>query len=298
MPLRRIVVGVDFTPASEIATARATELAETHGAALVLVHAGAVTDAPDVPASMQATVDAYLAVRSDTLASDRARLDALQARLAAAGLAVSHVVVDRHADDALVETATEVGADLVLTGARERSSARRWLLGSVAEKVVRAAPCSVLCARGGDPDRGFSRIVVGTDFSDGGDRALARAVDVAEAGATIELVHCFQLGLWANAGAHAPALVDEYRELRAELTRDAEARGAAALAPFADRPLGFHFQLREDNPRDALREVATATHADLIVVGGYGKRGLQRWLLGSVAESVISDSPCSVLVAR
>jgi len=298
MPLRRIVVGVDFSPGSEVATERASELATSHGAELVLVHAGAVAEAPDVPASMQPTVDAYLDVLRDTLASDRARLDALQAKLVAAGVQVSHVVVDRDADDALVETATEIGADLVITGARDLSSARRWLLGSVAEKVVRAAPCSVLCARAGDPDRGFSRIVVGTDYSEGATLALARAVDVAEPGATIDVVHCFQLGLWPGAGVPSTDVVDAYRELRAELTRDAEARGRAAIARFADAKVTFRIALREDNPREALRAVAAEVHADLIVVGSHGRRGLRRWLVGSVAESVISDSPCSVLVAR
>lgn len=298
MPLRRIVVGVDFSPGSAVAVDRAAELAELHGAELVLVHAGAIADAPAVPPAMQPTVDSYLAVLADEQASDRARLDALQAQLAAAGVKATHVVVDRHADDALVETATELAADLVITGTREHSGPRRWFLGSVAEKVARAAPCSVLCARGGDPDRGFSRIVVGTDHSEGAALALARAVDVAERGATIELVHCFQLGLWAGDGVPSTALVEEYRELRAELHRDADARGQAAIAPFAGADVRFHVQLRENDPRDALREVAGELSADLIVVGSHGRRGLQRWLLGSVAESVIGDSPCSVMVAR
>lgn len=298
MPLRRIVVGIDFSPASDIAAARAVELAQGHGAELVLVHAGAVDDAPEVPAAVQPAIDARLAQRAAERAGDRERLAALDQQLAAAGVRVSHVVIDDHADDALVETATQVGADLVVTGARELSGARRFFLGSTAEKVVRAAPCSVLCARGGDPDRGFSRVIVGTDFSDAGANALARAVDVAEPGATIELVHSFQQTALLPVASHATQLVDDYRELEAELHRDLEARGAAAIAVHAGARATFRFHLRDDNPRDALRELATEHAADLVVVGNHGKRRLQRWLLGSVAESVISDAPCSVLVAR
>ena len=269
MPLRRIVVGVDFTPGADIAVQRARELGEIQGAELVLVHAG----------------------------DEVTRLEALRDLLAGAGLAVRHVVRDGAADDALVETAAEVEADLVLTGAREQSHARRWLLGSVAEKVVRAAPCSVLCARGGDPDRGFSRLVVGLDFTEAGERALARAVDVAEADAAIEVVHCATLEPVPDHG-QSDALFAELAALRDELTRDAEARAQPLLAPHAAARVRFHFQVRDDDPREALRAVAEDTSADLIVVGGHGKRGVARWLLGSVAESVISDSPCSVLVAR
>jgi len=47
-----------------------------------------------------------------------------------------------------------------------------------------------------------------------------------------------------------------------------------------------------------LRSEAERRQADLVVVGGFGHRGFRRWLLGSVAEDLVSDAPCSVLVAR
>jgi nucleotide-binding universal stress UspA family protein len=180
--------------------ARAAEIAAHHGAELILVHAATVPETPEVPASMQPTADAYVKRLRDELAAHRDQLGDVRAHLHGTGVEVSQLIVDRFADDALVEAATETGADLILTGARERSAAARWLLGSVAAKVVRAAPCSVLCARAGDPDRGFSRIVVGTDFSDGAAKALARAVDVAERDATITVVHAVELGAWAAPG--------------------------------------------------------------------------------------------------
>lgn len=295
MTLSRLLVGVDFSPASEIAVARAAEIAAHQGAELVLLHAATVPDAPDVPASMTVARDAYVGVLRERLAGDRARLAELHQRLAATGIVVSQVVVDRFPDDALVEAAEELHADLILTGARERSAAARWLLGSVAAKVVRAAPCSVLCARPGDPDRGFSRLVVGTDFSDGAARALALAVAVAEAGATIDVVHAVELG-W-NPAAEAE-LGPRGSELATDRHDDLRARGEALLAPHRDGRVELRLHILDDRPRDLLRREAEARQADLIVVGGVGLRGLRRWLLGSVAEDIVNDAPCSVLVAR
>ena len=100
MSLKRLVVGVDFTPSSEVAVARAAELAAHHGAELVLVHAGTVPERPEVPPSMVAARDAYLGVLSDNLAHDRARLAELHQRLVAGGINASQVIVDRFPDDA------------------------------------------------------------------------------------------------------------------------------------------------------------------------------------------------------
>ncbi|MBK9031111.1 MAG: universal stress protein [Myxococcales bacterium] len=296
MPLTRLVVGVDFSPSSEVAVNRAAEIAAHHGAELVLIHAGTVPERPEVPASMRAARDAYVEVLRVQLAHDRERLAAMRERLVRSGISVSQLIVDRFPDDALVEAATELGADLILTGARERGAAARWLLGSVAAKVVRAAPCSVLCARPGDPDRGFSRIVVGTDFSEGADAALARAVDVAEPGATIDVVHAFELG-WGAAVSPSDLVVGE-QVVRDDVRAEVLERGAALLTPWRDAGVTIRFHAHDARPRDLLRAQATELEADLIVVGGVGHRGLRRWLLGSVAEDIVNDAPCSVMVAR
>ncbi|MEZ4401859.1 MAG: universal stress protein [Kofleriaceae bacterium] len=300
MQIQRLIVGVDFSPSSQVAVARAAELAATHGAELVLVHAGTVPETPEVPPSMAATRDAYLAVLQDQLAADRARLAQLHADLVARGVQASQVIVDRFPDDALVEAADEFKADLILTGTRdagERHGHGRWRLGKVTAKVVRAAHTSVLCARAGDPDHGFSRIVVGTDFSDAAAHALALAVAVAAPGATIEVVHALQVGRWPEAVATPVRLVDDH-PIRVELAAALEARGAALLAPYQGRDVTLSFRVGFDEPHVAVRAAALAAEADLVAVGGVGHRGLRRWLLGSVAEDILADAPCSVLIAR
>jgi nucleotide-binding universal stress UspA family protein len=52
------------------------------------------------------------------------------------------------------------------------------------------------------------------------------------------------------------------------------------------------------HPADAICEVAKRTHASLIVVGSHGRTGMLRQLLGSVAESIVRNAPCSVFIVR
>ncbi|MBE7451777.1 MAG: universal stress protein [Kofleriaceae bacterium] len=299
MALRKIVVGMDLTPGSEVAARRAGEIAARHGAEVVLVFAATVPEQPEVPASMAPTAAALVKVLDDRLSANRDELGAMRERVAAAtGATVSQLIVDEFADDALVAAATEVGADLIVTGSRGRTGLRRWLLGSVAEHVVRQADISVLVARAGDPDHGFARIVVGTDFSPGATIALARAVELAEPGAVIDLVHCYHMPLLRPLPGVDPVLAEDFHNLSTELVADAHARGEAAVAVHAGAPVTFRIHVVDEHPREAVCDLAEKVGADLVAVGSHGRRGLRRLILGSVAEATVRHAPCSVLVAR
>ena len=56
--------------------------------------------------------------------------------------------------------------------------------------------------------------------------------------------------------------------------------------------------VREGDPRAVIVDEAKDWDADLIVLGSHGYTGLNRWLLGSVAQFVVNHAPCSVLVVR
>jgi nucleotide-binding universal stress UspA family protein len=57
-------------------------------------------------------------------------------------------------------------------------------------------------------------------------------------------------------------------------------------------------QVRAGDPKTVIIDEAQEWGADLIVVGSHGHTGIKRWLLGSVAQSVVSHAPCSVYVVR
>lgn len=57
-------------------------------------------------------------------------------------------------------------------------------------------------------------------------------------------------------------------------------------------------RVRRGDPKSLIIEEAEEWRADLIVVGSHGHTGFKRWLLGSVAQSIVSQAPCSVYVVR
>jgi nucleotide-binding universal stress UspA family protein len=298
MSFHDIAVGVDLSPESERATAQAMALARRNGARVVLIHVGPVPEPPSgVPESQRATAETFLRALQARTAEDRAQVEALRQRLIGQGVELSHVFVEGFADAALADTARELGCDLIVVGTHGRTGARRLLLGSVAERTVRFASASVLVARG-EPhaaDGGFHRLVVGTDFSDLADTAMARAMDVAADGAQVRLVHA-----WMTPSMIGPENAMVIGEVRAAMSDDAQKRSSELLARYrkAYPRVSIEMDVCESPAQEALVERAEALKADVIAVGSHGRRGVRRFVLGSVAETTVRHAPCSVLVAR
>jgi nucleotide-binding universal stress UspA family protein len=137
----RILVPTDFSRASATAMGCAAALVGSCGACVTLLH---VVEPPDYPAWGYA----HLSFRDNKLKKiARRKLEGLRAELS---LDPGAAVMVRTGDAALkiVETAEEQKTDLIVISTRGHSGLARLLLGSVAEKVVRLAPCPVLVMRG------------------------------------------------------------------------------------------------------------------------------------------------------
>jgi nucleotide-binding universal stress UspA family protein len=142
---------------------------------------------------------------------------------------------------------------------------------------------------------GFYRVVVPTDFSSCAEAAWVAAQRVARAfGAELVLVHVL-----VNAPRFSEGLAD--RSL-SEVLDDARTWATAELTSRVTRATEAgcraRFLLREGVPYREILDVATDERADLLVVGTHGRGGLNRALLGSVADRVIRLAPCAVLSIR
>ena len=140
---RTILVPTDFSPTAERALALAEELARAAGPAqLVLVNAYAV------PLELEALA-LYGAKRVfDELALEsRKRLEEIQTRIKRKGLQVECRGNHGRPEDVIVELARKENADLIVIGTHGRTRLPHVLLGSVAERVIRSAPCPVITIR-------------------------------------------------------------------------------------------------------------------------------------------------------
>jgi nucleotide-binding universal stress UspA family protein len=97
--------------------------------------------------------------------------------------------------------------------------------------------------------------------------------------------------LWYDAGGN----LDRARQ---ELTTHAEQLTAGVAETLRASGLSAETATLEGDPRSVIVDEAERWSADLVVIGTHGYTGIKRWLLGSVAQAVVSHAPCSVEVVR
>ena len=144
---------------------------------------------------------------------------------------------------------------------------------------------------------GFETILCPVDLSELSGHALRQAALLAACDhAKIIAAHA----IWFE----APAYFTEGRveELKREFS-DSLAEPGRALAAFVrsvlgDRAAAVETRVVEGLPADAILKLAAEVHAGAIVMGTHGRTGYNRWMLGSVAERVLRDSPAPVVTVR
>lgn len=292
MPLERIIATTDFTEISHRTVEVCARLAAKSSATVTLLHAydpiplGPAVSYPatiwtgdDFAKQMQAEAEGLLeGIRRERLADAKVEVAAIAAQN------TSHGICDY---------AEKNGADLVVVGTHGRTGVAHLMMGSVAERVVRHAPCSVLAVRPAVQAATFPRhILVATDFSDLSKAALRDAARLGSAfDAKVTVLHVFREspdGLPGNMGGYR-SLADVEGQLR-------EALDAIRQAHFEGR--GGVDLVVSTTPALAIAQYAQRHDVDLIVMGTHGRTGLRRMLIGSIAEKTTRIAHCAVWTAR
>lgn len=147
--LRHILVATDFSEPSAVALDYGRDLAKSYGVTLHVLHVienMAALYAPelgfalaDVERNIEAAVRSDLDATIGTLEGDTSKVRAIVTR----GSNVAHAITDYAKTNAI---------DLIIVGTHGRGAVSRFLLGSVAERVVRTAPCPVLTVHANERD--------------------------------------------------------------------------------------------------------------------------------------------------
>lgn len=293
-PTLPILVATDLSAAADEAIRQADQRACAAGAPLVVCHVlpNLQPSTPLFPQQQQAADMAQPALRERALTAIAERVDALVRRR---GDEIQIHLLDDAPAEAIVALASEVDAQLVVVGSSGEGGLQHMLLGGVAEHVVREAHCPVLVARSHEPTH---RILVATDFSDPAMPAVAAAaVESRRPGTRVTIVHAVDfspvladpsLALGAGGAAVEPALIEE-------VDAEIEQRLAASLAA---HDIKGDCTVVQGPATVAITDTAERIGADLLIVGTHGATGFRRLMLGSVAEAVVRNAPCSVLVVR
>jgi nucleotide-binding universal stress UspA family protein len=142
----------------------------------------------------------------------------------------------------------------------------------------------------------FKRILCATDFSETAEAAWDIACEMARLHrGELTLLHVFvELPLYSMAEVPGPAVAQIWDEQRAWVQRALDERVAAA----GTTGLTVRALLKAGSPAAAITDTAAEEGSELIVIGTHGRTGLNRLVIGSVAERVVRIAPCPVLTVK
>ena len=143
MDIRTILIPVDFSSHSLKALEQAVELAKSFGASIHLLHCYPVNAAGISPYGLVLPGDFNREFR-DTAAR---KLSEWREKATAEGVAVEETLTPMFPSEAISTTAQECAADLIVMGTRGLTGLKHVMLGSVAERTIRTAPCPVLTVK-------------------------------------------------------------------------------------------------------------------------------------------------------
>ncbi len=196
----------------------------------------------------------------------------------------------------IIDYAEAHGVDLVAMPTHGRQGLERLLLGSTTERVVRRSDVPVLTIQpdaAGGLQYPYEDVLVPTDGSDCANQALAVGVDVVNAEeATLHLLSVIaltSLGVDVRSDIQQATLEERATELLDEAAEFAANAGVEPVSKTIEHapsiPKAIHSYIKDHD-------------VNLVVAGTHGRTGFDRYMLGSVTESLVRTSPIPVLTVR
>lgn len=288
-----IIAAVDFSDCSKAVLRQAHRLAQLHGAPLHIVH---VVTAEEVDEEQSD----WVVPTEQLLEKFEGELETLAREALGEGAGFESSVLIGHPFLQLARCQKDFSSPLIVMGAHGWTHDRSRV-GVIATRAVRKLPAAILLVRE-DHSKPYSDVVACTDFSDTAERALAEASDIAARDqARLHVLHVdfpawlIPHGVMVDiAGVYDPEAIEKHRAALA-----GKLDGIAAQLRTSHPDLEVLTALRESqNPARAICEYLTDSKADLAVLGTQGRTGLRSLLLGTTAERIIHESPCSVLAIK
>lgn len=294
----KVLIAIDSSPASERVLNEAVARPWPEGTTFSVVNVVDIHRFTRLPALIE---DAKR--EADRIVKDGAE------KLSRPGHAALSGVIVGFPRRAISEYAKEWQAGLIMAGSHGHSAIGRFLLGSVAQGILRTAPCSVEIVRSAAgtpaPSSHPMKILLATDGSDCSVEAVQAIASRPWPKGTVFKVLSVEELMVLDGQMGASSLSPIYpASLLEELTTQARERARSAFQ--AARQILFRagmavlddYAIEVGEPRALILDTAKTWGADLIVLGSHGLRGMDRFLLGSVSEAVAIHAKCSVEVIR
>ena len=293
----KILVGYDFSEHSLTALEEALRVARLCDAEVTLVTVGWWNEGPKQGIVPQGS-NHFDALLEQQPLEHRATFSALRHRYGE--IAVHKMLVNSYPEEGVMLAGKAMEADLIVVGSHGRTGFRRFLLGSVSQKIVRMVEPHVMVVRSREDTGSYQRIFVPTDFSVTSNRAVEVALQLSSPDTAIDIAHfCYvphtpPPTYWGT----VPPMGSVDETIRKEMCRTSQMEGDRLLARHCDAKAQLSYLQFEEPPAQGIDRRLRDKNYDLVVMGSHGRRGLRRWLLGSVAEATVRHAKCSVIIVR
>lgn len=304
---KRMLVPLDGSRLAEITLTYAKEVAGRLDVEVILLHVSnpALTDSMPMYRS-------YVEHAAELV---RERAVEIRQEVGVSGIIgtpiVKSEVLSGYPADEILRYAFEKDVDIILMATHGWSGIKRWILGSVTDKILRASTIPVWVVQAsvsGDDIRGIgpgSRVMVPLDGSELAELVLPHLESLAQQPGTsrvdMVLVSVVEpLALPASVALPEASLnwgkLAEDHMIRAK--KNAEEYLAKTRDKLAEAGLSVRYEVLEGRPADEIIEYAGKNRIDLTIMASHGRSGLSRWAYGSVAEKVLQSGTSPVLLVR
>jgi len=288
----KILVPLDGSQTAEVALPYAEELAGRLGSEIVLLHIAE----PGTDQSHH-MYESYLKEMAEVT---KRGAEKYMAKPSEKTIKVGATIIGGDPGEEIVRYADKENIGLILMATRGRSGITRWAVGSVAEKVSRAAkqPIALIRAKSGRPDLRekdrIDRILLPLDGSKESEAVLPYVEELSsKLQAEVVLLRIFELDFYVF-GLEKLEQVESSR---------AEARDYLAKieAQFKQKGINARSEFRELTPRPVAEEIlklADEIQADVVAMSTHGRSGVSQWAFGSVADKVLHAGNTPLLLVR
>lgn len=291
--LNRLIVPLDGSETAERALPYVQYLAAKLGARVTLV---SVVESPIEFSSWAAMpamspvpeVDRWIAARSEYIVQIAQSLGDIE--------------VDHHIDlgspsHSVLSQVDDAENTAIVMASHGRTGFRRLVLGSVASRIVRSAPCPIFVVPAHDDqamaEPGLGCVAVAVDGSEFAERAMHIAADSLELSGRVHLVRVIEspsisdpdVSLGGVSHVDYDMIVQYRQAAQAEATKDLE-RLASELSA---QDIEATWEIREGSAVDEIRAAAHEVSAHVIVLATHGRSGFSRFFMGSVAEGLLGE---------
>lgn len=204
------------------------------------------------------------------------------------------LVCEGEPHDVIVDIATAKNADLIAMGTHGRKGLKKLFMGSVTSRVIVSSSCDVLIVKKPclDCTGRYASLLVSFDGSEFSKKALEKACELSKIDGS-EITAVYVIPRYEEMiEFFASSLIKE------NLYHDAEKIMEKARSIAIEKGLKMNTEIAEGDEADKIIETANRLKSDLIIRGTHGWSGINRAIIGSVAERVIINAPCPILVVK